>query len=111
MAPQYDDEYDVIIAGSGVGGLSAALTAAEGGARVLVLEKFDKLGGVTALSSGHLWPGPTSISEKLGISDTTEKAQAYMDALSQGQATKSLASHYLSRSREAIDFFTEKNRC
>jgi 3-oxosteroid 1-dehydrogenase len=78
MEMEFDGEYDVICAGAGIGGLSAAITAAEKGARVLVLEKFDKLGGVTALSSGHLWPGPNVVSEKLGIADTNEQAQAYI---------------------------------
>ena len=107
MEMEFDGEYDVICAGAGIGGLSAAITAAEKGARVLVLEKFDKLGGVTALSSGHLWPGPNVVSEKLGIADTNEQAQAYIDTLSQNLSVESLRTGYLPRSREAIKFFTE----
>jgi 3-oxosteroid 1-dehydrogenase len=108
MTMLYDGEYDVIVAGSGVGGLSAAITAAERGARVIVLEKFDKLGGVTALSSGHLWPGPNNVSEKLGYIDSATEAQAYLDHLSQGLSKESLRNNYLAGSREAIKFFTEK---
>jgi len=104
---QYDGEYDVICAGSGIGGLSTAITAAERGARVLVLEKFDKLGGVTALSSGHLWPGPNNVSEKAGIADTSSQAQTYMDSLSRGLSNESLRTNYLTRSREAVEFFTK----
>jgi 3-oxosteroid 1-dehydrogenase len=107
MEMEFDGEYDVICAGAGIGGLSAAITAAEKGARVLVLEKFDKLGGVTALSSGHLWPGPNVVSEKLGVVDTNEQAQAYIDTLSQNLSVESLRTGYLPRSREAIKFFTE----
>lgn len=104
----YDDEYDVIVAGSGVGGLSAAITAAEQGARVLVLEKFNQLGGVTALSSGHLWPGPNTVSEKLGYKDSVSEAQTYLDHVSQGLSKESLRNKYLAGSRDAIQFFTEK---
>ncbi|KAF2810609.1 fumarate reductase/succinate dehydrogenase flavo protein-like protein [Mytilinidion resinicola] len=108
MATQYSDTYDVVVAGSGVGGLSAAITAAERGARVLVLEKLDKLGGVTALSSGVLWPGPNPLSESLGFEDTVEEAQAYMNTISRGLAKENLKLGYLATSREAIHYFTEK---
>lgn len=108
MRTEYDDEYDVICAGAGIGGLSAAITAAEKGARVLVLEKFDQLGGVTALSSGQLWPGPNNVSEKEGIKDSKAKAQAYIDNLSQNLSDESLRTNYLDRAREAVEYFTEK---
>src|SRR3546814_13720095 len=50
MAIKWDEDFDVICVGSGLGGLSAALTAAQRGARAIVLEKFELLGGVSALS-------------------------------------------------------------
>ncbi|EXJ82858.1 hypothetical protein A1O3_06673 [Capronia epimyces CBS 606.96] len=105
---KYDGEYDVIVAGSGVGGLAAAITAAERGARVLVLEKLDQLGGVTALSSGVLWPGPNPVSENAGFHDTADEAQAYMDTLSRGLAKDDLRLSYLAGGREAIQYFTDK---
>ncbi|MEA2482107.1 MAG: 3-oxosteroid 1-dehydrogenase, partial [Thermoleophilaceae bacterium] len=41
--------YDVVVVGSGAGGLVGALTAADLGLRVVVLEKADTFGGTTAL--------------------------------------------------------------
>lgn len=46
---------DVLVAGSGIGGLSAALRAARAGARVLVAEKASDPGGTTVLSGGRVW--------------------------------------------------------
>ena len=40
---QWDEDFDVVCVGSGLGGMSAALTAAERGATAIVLEKFNEL--------------------------------------------------------------------
>jgi fumarate reductase flavoprotein subunit len=45
-------EMDLIVIGSGVSGLSAAVTAAEGGAKVVVLEKQRSLGGTSNFFDG-----------------------------------------------------------
>ena len=45
----------VIIAGGGLAGLTAALRAAELGARVTLLEKGDRPGGSFVYSSGYIW--------------------------------------------------------
>ncbi|OCK73435.1 fumarate reductase/succinate dehydrogenase flavo protein-like protein [Lepidopterella palustris CBS 459.81] len=103
----WDSEYDIVCVGSGVGGLSGAITGAERGASVIVLEKFHLLGGVSSLSSGQLWPGPTHLSEAEGIKDDVRDAQAYMDHLSQGFSDPDLRKSYFAQCREAIRFFTD----
>ena len=45
-------ECDVLVAGSGAGGLAAAVTAARLGLHVVVAEKEPYFGGTTALSGG-----------------------------------------------------------
>ena len=53
-----DKDYDIVVMGSGAAGLTAALFAADRGAKVLVLEKTALLGGTSAVSGGQLWiPG------------------------------------------------------
>ncbi|HEY6531359.1 MAG TPA: FAD-dependent oxidoreductase, partial [Acidimicrobiales bacterium] len=46
---------DLVVIGSGAAGLTGALVAALGGARVIVIEKADQLGGTTAVSGGGAW--------------------------------------------------------
>lgn len=45
----------IIVVGGGLAGLTAALRAAECGARVTLLEKGDRLGGSFIYSSGYVW--------------------------------------------------------
>lgn len=49
---RWDDGVDVLIAGAGAAGLSAAVTAAEQGASVLIAEKMPMIGGDTLISGG-----------------------------------------------------------
>ena len=103
----WDEDFDVVCVGSGLGGLSAALTASQRGASVLVAEKFDLLGGVSALSSGQLWLGPHHLQQDCGIADSDAEATAYLAHLSQGFATEDRRDNFVSRGREALRYFTD----
>lgn len=67
---------DVIVVGSGVAGLSAAITAADSGARVVVIEKTRHLGGSTRLSIGSFSAAGTSIQARAGVYDTISEFEA-----------------------------------
>ncbi len=47
--------FDVVVCGAGPAGLCAALAAVEQGARVLILEKGDEVGGSFRFSGGGVW--------------------------------------------------------
>jgi succinate dehydrogenase/fumarate reductase flavoprotein subunit len=49
------EDVDVVVLGAGLAGLSAAVTAATGGARTLVLERAPGIGGSAAISGGYVW--------------------------------------------------------
>lgn len=66
-------EYDVIVVGGGGSGLAAAVSAAEHGARVLLLEKHGQLGGATGIAVGSLTANRTRIQTKAGIEDTLDE--------------------------------------
>ncbi len=71
-------EYDVIVVGSGAAGLSAALAAAHGGARVIVLEKSRWLGGTTAMSGAGTWVPGNHHMKAAGIEDSPEETVRYI---------------------------------
>lgn len=68
----WDETVDIIVVGSGLAGLSAALTAREEGADVLLIEKMESLGGNSAICTGDMAVPGTEIQQKLGIQDSPE---------------------------------------
>lgn len=79
---KWDLEADVVSIGSGIGGLSAAIAAHDHGAKALVLERSDKVGGVTALSLGEVWVAGNHHALALGIKDSPESGYRYLKRLS-----------------------------
>lgn len=51
----WDQQFDVIVVGSGAGGMTAALCSQALGLSSVVLEKTDRYGGTTAVSGGGIW--------------------------------------------------------
>ena len=55
---------DVVVVGGGIAGLSAAITARENGAEVILLEKLDRVGGSTVISGGILYATGTYVNKQ-----------------------------------------------
>ncbi|GAA4287874.1 FAD-dependent oxidoreductase [Georgenia daeguensis] len=73
------DEVDVAIVGSGGAGLMAALTAAKQGARVLVVESRELVGGATGISAGAAWiPNHGFSTKQLKVRDDLDQVRRYM---------------------------------
>jgi 3-oxosteroid 1-dehydrogenase len=80
MTTQWDREVDVLVAGSGAAGLTAAITAADAGLTALIVESTGRWGGTTMLSGGGLWMPTNPLMKKLGIQDSRADALTYMEA-------------------------------
>jgi flavocytochrome c len=65
-------DVDVVVIGSGVAGLAAAITAAEAGASVLVAESEAEVGGSSRLSAGMLMGAGTRFQRAAGIEDSPD---------------------------------------
>src|SRR5215468_12406555 len=73
-----EPEFDVVVAGSGAAGMTAALTAAGQGLSVVVIEKTGYFGGSTARSGGGVWVPCNSVLKRAGVRDSAEQASAYL---------------------------------
>ncbi len=69
---------DLLVVGSGAGGMAAALTARLLGLEVLVVEKEPLVGGTTARSGGWLWIPCSPHARRAGIVDSREAAARYL---------------------------------
>lgn len=78
----WDDHADVIVIGSGLAGLSAAIEACKQGSTVMVLEKMNVSGGNSRISDGGLAAPGTSEQMEAGIQDSPELL--YRDMLKAG---------------------------
>src|ERR1700760_3768034 len=76
MAPPI--ECDLLVVGSGAGGLSAAVTAAWHGLKVIVAEKEEVFGGTTAWSGGWMWAPRNPVVQRAGIVESEEGPRAYL---------------------------------
>ncbi len=103
-ARQWDDETDVLVFGSGVGGLAASLFAAKHGQRVLLCEKSDKLGGTTATSGGIVWIPNNSQARRAGFVDSKDKARTYLRGVLGNLYRADLVDAYLDSCDEAIEY-------
>jgi len=108
-ALEWHMETDLLVAGAGPGGMTAALVAAIEGLDVIVCEKTTQVGGTGATSAGTLWiPGNTQ-SREAGFEDSPEDAAKYLDSLIGDDRTSEHRRVYLRDGPEVIDYLEENS--
>jgi 3-oxosteroid 1-dehydrogenase len=75
----WDASVDLLIAGSGGGGMVAALAALDSGIEPLIVEKQTLIGGATGMSGGMVWLPNNPLMQAEGIPDSHEDGLAYFD--------------------------------
>jgi len=98
---------DLLVIGSGAGGLSAAVTAAKLGLKVIVVEKEAQFGGTTAWSGGWMWVPRNALAKKAGIEERIDAPLQYLREELGTRFDEARALTYLSHAPEMIDFFRQ----
>ena len=78
----WDEQTDVLVVGSGIAGLSAAIEARQAAADVVVLEKMKITGGNTRISDGGVAAPENHLQKAEGVRDSAELF--YQDMLRAG---------------------------
>ena len=71
------DDVDVLVAGSGVAGLAAALESAREGARVLVIEAFSTIGGASHISGAASFVVGSPLQEAASVDARQRRVSAH----------------------------------
>ncbi|WP_428332744.1 FAD-binding protein [Novosphingobium sp.] len=103
MAGQ-DTHCDVLVVGSGAGGLVGAYTAAREGLSVQLIEATDRYGGMTAYSGAGMWFPCNAVLRRAGQDDDMASARAYYRAVVGDRTPAVLQDAYLETGALLIDY-------
>jgi len=100
------DKTDIVIIGAGATGFTAAITAHDRGAKVILLEKMPITGGNSQLAAGGMNAAETKIQKEKGIKDSVELM--FEDTMKGGKniSDPNLAKLLSKDSAAAVDWLT-----
>ncbi|WP_263143652.1 FAD-dependent oxidoreductase [Pseudomonas sp. RIT-PI-AD] len=97
-------EVDVLVVGSGAAGMCAAAVARLAGLEVLLVEKTEWIGGTTALSGGGTWIPLNRQGRALGVEDSRERVETYLDHLVGAFAPRALRQAFLDAGPAMLEY-------
>lgn len=102
-----ETNFDVVALGGGLAGLAAVVAARARGLSALLIEKTDKLGGVTAYSAGQLWAPGSYLEREAGIEDSAEAGAVYLRRLGMGFADEAHIQSYAYSANDTLAYFRD----
>jgi len=101
------EEFDVVVLGSGIGGLSVALAAREAKLDVALVEKSSLMGGCTVNSYGLVWAGGNHLQLAAGLRDNRDDIFAYMRFLGGGEHNEARLRTFVDESPSILRKFAD----
>lgn len=100
----FDHVVDVLVVGSGGGGMTAALTAQAAGLDALVVEKSSFFGGSTALSGGGIWVPGAPAQRREGYMPSPEGVVEYLQRITDGLVSEARIRQYVESAPKMLEF-------
>jgi len=110
MKPMWDEQFDVLVVGSGAGALTAACRAHDLGYKVLILEKTARYGGTSASSGGGLWIPNNHLMQDAGIEDNEEDALRYIKAMTGSDVAEDVVDAFVREGPKMLRYLEENTR-
>lgn len=105
------EAFDIVVVGAGGAGMSAALFGAINGAKVLLVEKSEYVGGTTAFSAGTTWVPNSHHASSVGVhDDSLEKAAHYLDLAVGDRSNPALRRAFLENGPLAVKCIEDHSR-
>jgi len=99
---------DLLVIGSGAGGLATAVTAASLGLEVVLAEKESQFGGTTAWSGGWMWVPRNPLARAAGINEDIEAPLRYLRHELGEQFDPAIVMRFLQEGPRMVEFFQER---
>lgn len=109
-ADSFDTCVDVLVIGSGGGGMTAALAAHAQGLDTLVVEKGSHFGGSTALSGGGIWVPGAPAQKREGYAPDPDGVKEYLRQITDGLVSDERISAYVANAPEMMQFLEKTSR-
>jgi len=100
--------WDLVVVGGGSAGLPAAIFAARRGARVLVLDHADRLGGSLWVATGQMSAAGTRLQKARGIEDTPDLHFEDVMRISRGTANRALVRLAVDHAAATFDWLMDE---
>lgn len=101
------ETYDVVVVGAGAGGLAASVFAALSGARTLLIESTEYVGGTTAYSAGTTWAPNTKLAQTVAAEDSPARVMTYLDNAVGNRSPRALREAFVEAAPAAIETLHE----
>ncbi len=106
-SPSTSNDADVIVVGSGLAGYGAVYGALEKGAKVLLLEKNDKLGGTSLISTGTFSAAGTRLQKSKGIVDSVQSHIDDINRIGHSKADPVLLKRFAEEATAVWEWFVD----
>lgn len=106
---EWDHTVDVLVVGSGGGGMTAALAADAFGLDTLVVEKAAHFGGSTALSGGGIWVPGAPAQRRAGYTPAADDVFEYLKHITGGLVSDARLRAYVDAAPEMMEFLEQRS--